>query len=105
MLSRTYEIESGGDMSLDKSLKTSGKLARPRNVLTRIERIKMLKEEGKWNPSVSVFGIPKVKVAKAKQKGKSTEKKAATTEVAATEGATKGAVAAAPAAGKEKAKK
>ena len=56
-------------MSLDKSLKTSGKLARPRNVLTRIERIKMLKEEGKWNPSVSVFGIPKVKVAEGKTKG------------------------------------
>lgn len=92
-------------MSIDKSLKTSGKLARPRNVLTRIERIKMLKEEGKWNPSISVFGIPKVKVAKIKQKGKSAEKKAAKAEAAATEGATKDAAAAAPAAGKEKAKK
>lgn len=92
-------------MSIDKSLKTSGKLARPRNVLTRIERIKMLKEEGKWNPAVSVFGIPKVKVAKIKQKGKSTEKKAAKAEGAATEGAAKDAAAAAPASGKEKAKK
>ncbi len=91
-------------MSIDKSLKTSGKLARPRNVLTRIERIKMLKEEGKWNPAVSVFGIPKVKVAKIKQKGKSAEKKAAKAEAATTEGATKDA-AAATAAGKEKAKK
>ena len=93
-------------MSIDKSLKTSGKLARPRNVLTRIERIKMLREEGKWNPAVSVFGIPKVKVAKIKQKGKSAEKKAAKVEGAAAEGATKdAAAAAAPAAGKEKAKK
>ncbi len=92
-------------MSIDKSLKTSGKLARPRNVLTRIERIKMLKEEGRWNPAVSVFGIPKVKVAKIKQKGKSTEKKAAKAEGAATEGAAKDAAAAAPASGKEKAKK
>ena len=92
-------------MSIDKSLKTSGKLARPRNVLTRIERIKMLKEEGKWNPAVSVFGIPKVKVAKIKQKGKSTEKKAAKAEGAATEGAAKDTAAAAPASGKEKAKK
>ncbi len=90
-------------MSIDKSLKTSGKLARPRNVLTRIERIKMLKEEGRWNPAISVFGIPKVKVAKIKQKGKSAEKKATKAEAAATEGATK--VSAAPAAGKEKAKK
>ncbi len=94
-------------MSIDKSLKTSGKLARPRNVLTRIERIKMLKEEGRWNPSVSVFGIPKVKVAKIRQKGKTAEKKGATAETAATGAATKdaaAAAAAAPAAGKDKAK-
>ena len=92
-------------MSIDKSLKTSGKLARPRNVLTRIERIKMLKEEGRWNPSVSVFGIPKVKVAKVRQKGKTAEKKDATAETAATGVATKdAAAAAAPAAGKDKAK-
>lgn len=90
-------------MSIDKSLKTSGKLARPRNVLTRIERIKRLKEDGKWNPSISVFGIPKVKVMKAKQKGKSAEKKA---EAVAVKGvAPKEAVAATPVAGKEKAKK
>ena len=93
-------------MSIDKSLKTSGKLARPRNVLTRIERIKMLKEEGKWSPAISVFGIPKVKVAKAKQKGKSAEKKAAKAEAVAAEGSPKAAAAAAaPAAGKDKAKK
>ena len=41
-----------------------------------MERIKMLKEEGKWNPAMSVFGIPKVKAVKSKRKGKS-EKKAA----------------------------
>ncbi|MEK7852454.1 MAG: small basic protein [Planctomycetota bacterium] len=93
-------------MSIDKSLKTSGKLARPRNVLTRIERIKMLKEDGKWNPSISVFGIPKVKVMKAKQKGKSAEKKAEKAEAVAVKGvAPKEAVAATPVAGKEKAKK
>jgi small basic protein (TIGR04137 family) len=89
-------------MSIDKSLKTQGKLVRPRNVLRRVERIKILKEDGRWNPTLSVFGIPKVKVVKVKQKGKS-EKKAAKAEAAA-EAAPKEA-ATASAAGKEKAKK
>lgn len=94
-------------MSIDKSLKMKGKLVRPRNVFTRVERIKILKEEGRWEPTMSVFGIPKVKSVKIKRKGKS-EKKAAKAEAAAE--ATPAAApaagkAAAPAAGKEKAKK
>lgn len=99
-------------MSIDKSLKMKGKLVRPRNVYTRIERIKMLKEEGKWNPAMSVFGIPKVKAVKSKRKGKS-EKKAAKAEAAAATEAAPGAasaqkketVTAAAPASKEKAKK
>ncbi len=95
-------------MSIDKSLKMKGKLVRPRNVFTRVERIKMLKEEGKWEPTMSVFGIPKVKSVKIKRKGKS-EKKAAKAEAAAeatpAAAAATPAAAAAPAAGKEKAKK
>jgi small basic protein (TIGR04137 family) len=94
-------------MSIDKSLKLKGKLVRPRNVFTRVERIKILKEEGKWEPTMSVFGIPKVKSIKIKRKGKS-EKKAAKAEAAAeaTPAAAAAATpAAAPAAGKEKAKK
>ena len=93
-------------MSIDKSLKMKGKLVRPRNVFTRSERIKILKGEGKWEPTMSVFGIPKVKSVKIKRKGKSEKKAAkaeaaeATTAVAATP-----AAAVAPAAGKEKAKK
>ena len=92
-------------MSIDKSLKLKGKLVRPRNVFTRVERIKILKGEGKWEPTMSVFGIPKVKSVKIKRKGKS-EKKAAKAEAAAE--ATPVAAttpAAAPAAGKVKAKK
>lgn len=89
-------------MSIDKSLKMKGKLVRPRNVFTRVERIKMLKEEGRWEPTMSVFGIPKVKSVKIKRKGKS-EKKAAKAEAAAE--ATPAASTATPAAGKEKAKK
>ena len=61
-------------MSIDKSLKLKGKLVRPRNVFTRIERIKILKDEGKWEPTMSVFGIPKVKSVKIKRKGKSEKK-------------------------------
>ena len=93
-------------MSIDKSLKMKGKLVRPRNVFTRVERIKILKEEGKWEPTMSVFGIPKVKSVKIKRKGKS-EKKAAKAEAAAeaTPAAAGATPAAAPAAGKEKAKK
>lgn len=72
-------------MSVDKSLKTKGKLVRPRNVFTRIERVKLLKDEGKWEPTMSVFGIPKVKTLKLRRKAKS-ENKAAKAE--ATAGAT-----------------
>ena len=93
-------------MSIDKSLKMKGKLVRPRNVFTRIERIKILKGEGKWNPTMSVFGIPKVKSVKIKRKGKS-EKKVAKAEAEAA-GATPAATAtpaAAPAAEKGKKKK
>lgn len=92
-------------MSIDKSLITKGKLVRPRNVFTRVERIKILREEGKWEPTKSVFGIPKVKSVKLKRKGKS-EKKAAKAETAAATPATAAkteSTAAAP--GKEKAKK
>lgn len=93
-------------MSIDKSLKLKGKLVRPRNVFTRVERIKILKGEGKWEPTMSVFGIPKVKSVKMKRKGKS-EKKAAKAEAAAeaTPAAAGATPAAASAAGKEKAKK
>ncbi|MDE1890357.1 MAG: small basic protein [Planctomycetota bacterium] len=95
-------------MGIDKSLKTKGKLVRPRNVFSRIERIKMLKGEGKWDPTMSVFGIPKVKALKVKRKAK--EKKAAKAEATAeatptTAGAAGKAEAAAPAAEKEKTKK
>ena len=91
-------------MSIDKSLKMKGKLVRPRNVFTRVERIKILKDEGKWEPTMSVFGIPKVKSVKIKRKGKS-EKKAAKAEAAEATTAAAATPAAAPAAGKEKAKK
>ncbi|MFA5794340.1 MAG: small basic protein [Candidatus Brocadiia bacterium] len=49
-------------MGIHKSLVTSGKLARHRNVLKRDERIARLTEEEKWKEeSNSVFGLQKVR--------------------------------------------
>jgi small basic protein (TIGR04137 family) len=62
-------------MTMDKSLKSSGKLARRRNVLTRDERVEKLEEAGKWDEGESVFGLPKVKVAVRAPKGHGKEKK------------------------------
>ena len=47
-------------MSIDRSLKIRGALARHRNVLTRAERIEQLKNEEKWSEDDSVFALPKV---------------------------------------------
>jgi small basic protein (TIGR04137 family) len=53
-------------MSIDRSLKTKGSLARHRNVLTRAERIERLKEEDRWEDGESkVIGLPKVGNRKA----------------------------------------
>ncbi len=51
-------------MSLDKSLKRKGGMARNRSVLTRTERIKALKDAEKWTDGRSPFGLPKVRVVK-----------------------------------------
>ncbi len=47
-------------MSIDPSLKVKDALARHRNVLTRAERIKRLKDEEKWAEGDDVVGLPKV---------------------------------------------
>ena len=51
-------------MSVDKSLRRKNTLARSRNVLTRAERIKVLKDEERWKEGRSPFGLPKVRVIK-----------------------------------------
>jgi small basic protein (TIGR04137 family) len=61
-------------MSIDRSLKTAGNLARHRNVLTRAERIAKLKDLERWDESKSVFGLPKVANRNLKV-GKKTKKK------------------------------
>ena len=51
-------------MSIDKSLRRKNTLARSRNVLTRGERIKVLKDEERWPEGRSPYNLPKVRVLK-----------------------------------------
>jgi small basic protein (TIGR04137 family) len=78
-------------MSIDRSLKLKNALVRHRNVLTRAERIQVLKDEERWTEDQSVLGLPKV------AHRKSTAGKKAKVEAA--EGAAPGAPGAPAAAG------
>ena len=59
-----------GTMTLDKSLKVSGGAIKTRNVLTRVERLKRLKELDRWEEGDPVLGIPKTRVIKVSLKKK-----------------------------------
>ena len=48
-------------MSLDKSLKKGGSLARARNVLSRAERLAVLQEDDRWTAASGVYSLPKTK--------------------------------------------
>ena len=48
-------------MSIDKSLKKGGGLARARNVLTRPERLAILQEDRGWTEATGVYNLPKTK--------------------------------------------
>jgi small basic protein (TIGR04137 family) len=77
-------------MTVHKSLRTGGSLTKHRNVLTRVERIKILETGGEWREGENaVQGLRKVKSVKLATKKKAVKKKE--------EGA-EGAAAAAPAA-------
>jgi len=52
-------------MSIDASLKIKNALTRHRNVLTRAERIQILKEEERWTEDQPVLGLPKVEHRKS----------------------------------------
>jgi small basic protein (TIGR04137 family) len=71
-------------MSIDPSLKVKGSLSRHRNVLSRAERIELLKEEERWSEGDSLLGLPKVAHRKshAGRKGKDAPAKAVATESA-----------------------
>jgi len=86
-------------MSIDRSLKLKDALVRHRNVLSRAERVDVLKDEERWNEGDGVMGLPKV----AHRKSVAGKKvKAEATEAAVAPGA---APAEAPAAGAKPAAK
>ena len=88
-------------MTIDKSLRVRRGLGRVRSVLTRPERLIQLKEAERWKEGDSVFGLPKVRVAKIALKKKKVKKK----EAERAEGAAAPADAKKPAEGKKVAKK
>lgn len=63
-------------MTIDKSLKSKGRLARTRSVLTRGERIKQMKSDDRWTDGQSPFGLPKLRIVRLVV-GKKKKKKAA----------------------------
>jgi small basic protein (TIGR04137 family) len=73
-------------MSVDRSLKLKGALVRHRNVLTRAERIEVLKDEERWDEGDAVTGLPKVAHRKSAA-GKKAKAEAAAASVAAGAGA------------------
>ena len=77
-------------MSIDKSLVSKGKLVRHRSVLTRTERIQHLTDEGLWDETKSVYGLPKVKTIKVKKKVKVAKEKTEETVDATAAAATTG---------------
>ncbi len=71
-------------MSMDKSLKSKNLLQRHRNVLTRAERIELLKETDRWEEDSTAIGLPKVAHRKAAVGKK--DKAAKSEETTSTEG-------------------
>ncbi len=84
-------------MSIHPSLNISEKDKKPRSVLKRIERLRILMEKNKWKETDNVFGLPKVKTLRIKIKKEKAEK----TETAAA--GAEGGAAPAAGAGKEQA--
>ena len=78
-------------MSIHPSLSSSGKDSKPRSVLKRIERMRLMLEKGQWKEGDAVYGLPKIKTVRIKIKKEKAEK----VEATAAEGA-------APAAGEAK---
>jgi len=71
-------------MGLHPSLKRAKELGGFRSVMKRTERLKWLKEKGKWTEDDPVLGLPKIKIVKLKALKK---EKAKDAEEGAAEGA------------------
>ena len=87
-------------MSMDRSLRSKSMLERHRNVLTRAERLEILKETGLWSDGGKITGLPKV----AHRKAAVGKKDKAEKKPEGAEGAPAAAAEATPAATKEKEK-
>jgi len=70
-------------MSQHPSLKSSKAGKRHRSVLKRYERFFTLKEKGVLKDKASIFGMPKLKIVRAKIKKEKTEEKPEGAELAA----------------------
>lgn len=87
-------------MSIHPSLAVSEKSKKPRSVLKRSERLRMMLEKGQWKEGDEVCGLPKIKTLRIKIKKEKAEK---AVEATATESAAAGTAAPSAAAGaKEK---
>jgi len=74
-------------MTMDRTLKQRGGLARMRSVLTRDERIQQMIEEGKFDPQKdNPFGLPKLRIRHSKA-GTKTKKAAEPAPAEVAEGA------------------
>ncbi len=62
-------------MTIDKSLKVKRGMNTNRSVLTRVERIKVLQDNGRWEELESPLGLPKVRVRKLTMKKKKKKSK------------------------------
>jgi small basic protein (TIGR04137 family) len=82
-------VFGSGTVTIDRSLKRKGRLARSRNVLKRDERIRQLKVEERWEEGRSPLGLPKVRVVKTALGKKKKKKKEEEGEAAAAEPAKK----------------
>ncbi len=76
-------------VSIDKSLKRKSGGVRNRCVMTRVERITKMKEEGKFVAGQSPFGLPKTRVAKVMVKKKVKKEAEGEAEAAPAAGAKK----------------
>lgn len=62
-------------MTIDKSLKVKRGMNTNRSVMTRVERLKVLRENGRWEEGDSPLGLPKVRVRKLTMKKKKKKSK------------------------------
>jgi len=69
-------------MSIHPSLELSEKDKKPRSVLKRSERLRMMTEKGQWKEGDDVYGLPKIKTVRIKIKKEKAAEKAETAATA-----------------------